>query len=263
MKKSIVVLISFLCFSCGSKTVDVDVSHRTDIGKTAIVETNKPSETSKPSEQPSLKPTDKPVETTKPIVSEKPVAGLNSDDLTVIINKTHPLPETYVPSDLVSAKNVAVNKSGLSLRKEAMEALEVMFKAAKDEGINLILGSSYRSYDYQKKIYNNYVSRDGKEAADRYSAAPGTSEHQTGLAADISDELGKCYLKNCFKDTKEGIWLKDNAHNYGFVLRFHEGKEHITGYMFEPWHYRYVGIEEAKKIKESGLTLEEYYNVLD
>ncbi|MEF9893516.1 M15 family metallopeptidase [Anaerorhabdus sp.] len=181
------------------------------------------------------------------------------DSIYVIINKTHPLPEDYEPTDLV-VPNVKATKDGLTMRKEAAEALEVMFNAAKEEGHTLIFGSGYRSYSTQERLFNNYVARDGEDAANRYSARPGQSEHQTGLAADIGDGSLANWLKNSFKDTPEGIWLKENSYKYGFVLRFMDGKEDITGYMFEPWHFRYVGVEEAQKIVDSGLTLEEFYN---
>lgn len=184
------------------------------------------------------------------------------DSIAVIINKKHPLPEDYEPSDLV-IPNVQATKEGLTLRSEAANALETMFSAAAEDGITLILGSGYRSYETQARLFNNYVNRDGEEAANRYSARPGESEHQTGLAVDISDYSMANWLKNSFKDTAESRWLIENAYKYGFVLRYIDGKEDITGYIYEPWHYRYLGIEEAAKIKASNLTLEEYYNYLD
>jgi hypothetical protein len=107
--------------------------------------------------------------------------------------------------------------------------------------------------------YNMIGAKDGIEDASRYSARPGQSEHQTGLALDLASQSGKCTLSTCFKDTDEGKWLNENAWKYGFILRYPEGKEEITGYMFEPWHFRYVGKKEAKKIQDSGLTIEEYY----
>ena len=107
----------------------------------------------------------------------------------------------------------------------------------------------------QKNLYNNYVKRDGAQNADRYSARPGYSEHQTGLAFDIN------YADSRFEGTDQAIWLAENAYKYGFILRYPEGKEHITGYMYEPWHYRYIGVENAAKIFASGLTLEEYYGL--
>lgn len=181
--------------------------------------------------------------------------------INVIINKERNLPSDFKPDDLV-VPNVDLMKD-LYLRKEAANAIEEMFNAASDEGISLKIGSGFRSYSYQETLFNNYVSRDGIEEANKYSAKPGQSEHQTGLAADIASKSEYCYLKNCFKDTDEGIWLSENAYKYGFVLRFMEGKEEITGYIFEPWHYRYIGKEEAKKVYDSGKTLEEYYGLVD
>ena len=198
--------------------------------------------------------------------SEDPVMEIidlvSFDSINVIINKKRELSENYVPKELVKP-NVSLMKDSILLQKEASTAIEVMFAAAKEEGYSLAIGSGYRSYAYQKTLYNNYVSRDGEKAANRYSAKPGQSEHQTGLAADIGTVSGYCYLKNCFKDTPEGKWLKENSHLFGFILRYPEEKEEITGYIFEPWHFRYIGVEEASKVYESNLTLEEYYNLID
>ncbi len=195
-----------------------------------------------------------------PVIINVDIDSENS--INVIVNKTRPLSSDYVPNDLVKP-NVSLMKDSILMQREASEAIEEMFNGAKDEGIYLSIGSGYRSYSYQKTLYNNYVNRDGEEAANRYSAKPGKSEHQTGLAADIGSTSQECYLKNCFKDTKEGKWLKENAYLYGFILRYTEEKEDITGYIFEPWHYRYIGKEESLKVFESGLTLEEYYNLND
>ncbi len=188
------------------------------------------------------------------------LVSLNS--INILVNKKHPLPEDYVPEGMI-APDVLCMKDGILLQKEAAEAIKEMFVAAEEEEIYLAIGSAYRSYAYQKTLYENYVKRDGEEAANRYSAKPGQSEHQTGLAADLAASNGNCYLKDCFKDTEEGKWLKKNAWKFGFILRYPEGKEEVTGYIFEPWHYRYIGQDEAKKVYESGLTLEEYYEILD
>lgn len=136
-----------------------------------------------------------------------------------------------------------------------------MVAAAKSQGVTLSILSAYRSYSYQSTLYNNYVKRDGKAAADRYSARPGHSEHQTGLAFDFGGTTTKHNFESSYADTKEGKWLAANAQKYGFILRYPKGKEHITGYMFEPWHFRYVGSGEAPKIKSTGKTLEEYLGV--
>lgn len=195
-------------------------------------------------------------------VFEEAVDLTSLTSINILVNKNHALPEDYVPDDMIKP-NVHCMKDSILLKEEAALAIEEMFNAAYEDGYLLSIGSAYRSYDYQKNLYNNYVKKDGEEKASRYSAKPGQSEHQTGLAVDLAREDGYCYLSGCFKETDEGKWLKENAYLYGFILRYPEGKEEITGYMFEPWHYRYVGKEEALKIYQSGLTVEEYYQILD
>ena len=161
------------------------------------------------------------------------------DDI-IIVNKKHGLSKDYNPGENPTAKAAFVR-----LRDDMI-----------NQGLNV--GRSYsgfRSYDYQKTLYDNYVSRDGQAAADRYSARPGFSEHQTGLVFDLTDKSG-----NLLEDSRASQWLKDNAHNYGFIVRFQAGKEASTGYMPEAWHIRYVG-KEAKDIHDSGLSLEEYFGI--
>ena len=161
------------------------------------------------------------------------------DDI-IIVNKKHGLSKDYNPGENPTAKAAFVR-----LRDDMI-----------NQGLNV--GRSYsgfRSYDYQKTLYDNYVSRDGQAAADRYSARPGFSEHQTGLVFDLTDKSG-----NLLEDARASQWLKDNAHNYGFIVRFQAGKEASTGYMPEAWHIRYVG-KEAKDIHDSGLSLEEYFGI--
>ena len=161
------------------------------------------------------------------------------DDI-IIVNKKHGLSKDYNPGENPTAKSAFVR-----LRDDMI-----------NQGLNV--GRSYsgfRSYDYQKTLYDNYVSRDGQAAADRYSARPGYSEHQTGLVFDLTDKSG-----NLLEDSRASQWLKDNAHNYGFIVRFQAGKEASTGYMPEAWHIRYVG-KEAKDIHDSGLSLEEYFGI--
>ena len=161
------------------------------------------------------------------------------DDI-IVVNKKHGLSKDYNPGENPTAKAAFVR-----LRDDMI-----------NQGLNV--GRSYsgfRSYDYQKTLYDNYVSRDGQAAADRYSARPGYSEHQTGLVFDLTDKSG-----NLLEDSRASQWLKDNAHNYGFIVRFQAGKEASTGYMPEAWHIRYVG-KEAKDIHDSGLSLEEYFGI--
>lgn len=179
--------------------------------------------------------------------------------LTVIVNKLRPLADkTYVPANLVMPQGIP-NTNGTPLRAEAATALEQMAADAKASGIQLVLASGYRSYLTQVAVYNGYVQNYGQAAADATSAKPGHSEHQTGLAADLSAAGEGCSVLPCFETTAGGLWLAANAWKYGFVLRYPNGKEAITGYNFEPWHYRYVGLDLAKLMHDTGYpTLEQY-----
>lgn len=252
MKKTAVVLTTFLMLaSCAKKDVTVPTASVTPLPE--------PTASSDPVSDPAETPAG---EQGKDDIAMNVPDLTSLDSITLIVNKQRGLPEDYVPENLVTP-DVPLAKSSITMTQTAAEAMKEMFDAAKEDGISLMIGSGYRSYDYQKNLYNRYVERDGEAEANRYSAKPGMSEHQTGLAADLSGTDSSCYLKGCFKDTEEGQWLKANAWKYGFILRYPEGKEEITGYIFEPWHYRYFGTEEAKKIFDSGLTVEEYYQLLD
>lgn len=156
----------------------------------------------------------------------------------LLVNKAYPLPVDY----------------GNGIDDMAYAALQNLQTGALEAGFDIPMVSGYRSYTYQEGLYNAYVARDGQAAADRYSARPGHSEHQTGLAFDVGA------IDNYYGETPAGKWLAAHAHEYGFIIRYPQGKEHITGYMYEPWHIRYLG-DVAKKVYESGLTLEEYLGV--
>jgi LAS superfamily LD-carboxypeptidase LdcB len=145
------------------------------------------------------------------------------------------------------------------MRYNAAKALEKLFSAASDAGYKLYGVSGYRSYATQKAIFDKRAAERGEEVANKTSARPGQSEHQTGLAMDISSKAVDYRLVTSFGDTAEGKWVKKNAHRFGFIIRYPKGKETITGYSYEPWHLRYVGITAAKYIYEHGLTLEEYF----
>lgn len=171
--------------------------------------------------------------------------------LTVCVNRKSTLSSDYKPTDLVLPDVRAVNSSNrLYMRKEAASALEELFKAAEDENYYLYAVSGYRSYSYQKSIYNPYSG---------YSAPAGASEHQLGLAMDITLAKYNGALSVDFGNTKEGKWIKENAHKYGFIIRYLQGKEDITGYNYEPWHLRYLGVDLATELYEKNITLEEYY----
>ncbi|REK72049.1 D-alanyl-D-alanine carboxypeptidase family protein [Paenibacillus paeoniae] len=229
--------------------------------------------------------TDKPAggEATTPPATEKPsdskggqAGGAKGDDeaiavigqpesLAALVNPLNRLPDEYVPSDLVYPEVRFIFKEKIEkrmMRKEAAEALENLFAGAEKDDIYLAGVSAYRSHKTQKALFERYVKRDGYEKARTYSALPGTSEHETGLAVDVTSSDGKCAAADCFGDTKEAAWLKKNAADYGFIIRYPEGKQDITGYQYEPWHLRYVGADIAVEIAADDSTLEEYYNAV-
>ena len=164
------------------------------------------------------------------------------------------LTEDYVPENLENI-NSSYALSNMKMVSEAKNAFENLSKDATKQNLKVIAMSTYRSYEYQVDLYNRYVKTDGKEAADTYSGRPGNSEHQTGLAVDVYN-VKESYTN--FEKTKEYTWMQDNAYKYGFILRFPKDKENETGYEFESWHYRYVGLEAAKYIKEHNISFEEY-----
>lgn len=174
-------------------------------------------------------------------------------DIFIVVNKKHALPAEYVPE--------VTQSNGVSLRAEALDAYKRLISDAKKAGVALNPISSYRSYADQETLFNNYVKADGQAKAETYSARPGHSEHQTGLAVDIGLPSGACNLEVCMGQTKEGRWLADNAHLYGFIIRYPNGKEAETGYQYEPWHIRYVGVEVATGVFNSGYTLDAYLGI--
>lgn len=171
----------------------------------------------------------------------KIIDGVTYIDGILIVNKTYNLPSSY----------------GTQLTDTTTNSFNEMRSEASKLGLNLYISSGFRSYSLQNTIYNNYVNMDGKANADTYSARAGHSEHQTGLAFDLNS------INSSFADTQEGKWVNDNAYKYGFIIRYPKGKESITGYMYEPWHLRYVGTNLATKLYNSGnwISLEEYYGI--
>ena len=178
-------------------------------------------------------------------VKEEKIKIENKNGLTyvngiLVVNKSYSLPKDYDPG---------------AIKEEAKNAFEEMREAASKDKITLWIQSGYRSYKTQEELYNNYVKQSGKAKADTFSARPGFSEHQSGLAMDLN------IIDSSFEGTKEAIWIEDNCYKYGFIIRYPKNKQHITGYKYEPWHIRYLGKENAKKVYESGLTLEEYLGI--
>lgn len=167
------------------------------------------------------------------------INGITYVDGVMIANKTYTLPRSYAPG----------------IQPDAYDAFLEMQSAAEQDGISLYIVSGYRSYDDQEAIYASYVNDDGRDAADTYSSRPGHSDHQTGYTFDLNS------LDQDFEYTPEGIWLAEHCAEFGFIIRYPKGKDAYTGYMFEPWHVRYIGRERAEAITDSGLSLEEYYGI--
>lgn len=186
------------------------------------------------------------------------------DSYTVLVNRDYPISKDYVPDDLVVPK-VPFSFYGTYeksyVRKRAARALENLFSGASEDGYTLKVVSAYRSYERQTQIYNNNVKTRGEDKTNKVSAMPGSSEHQTGLAIDVSADSVGCTIEESFARSAEGKWLKKNCYKYGFIIRYPKNKSKITGYSYEPWHIRYVGKNLAKYLKKNKLTLEEYYKL--
>lgn len=178
----------------------------------------------------------------------------NKDDLLMIVNKYNYVPKDYVPKNLVILFD---SKNGAKMVDVAAEAFKELVEDAKKNNITLESTTAYRSYDFQNTLYTNYVAKDGVKEADTYSARPGYSEHQTGLAVDLNDPT----VSGSRLDDKDYKWLLDNAHKYGFIIRYQKEIVPITGYIEEPWHIRYIGVEHAKGVHDTNLSYEEYYDL--
>ena len=181
----------------------------------------------------------------------------------VIVNKLNSIPTDYAPELVIPDVKLRLASSNEQMKISAsiQQDLEDMFAAAKEEGVSLVFGSGYRSSALQNQFYSSYVAQDGQELADTYSARPGHSEHQTGLALDVTSPGGNCHLEICWENTTEGKWIAANSYKFGFIIRYPENKSFITGYQYEPWHIRHFGLEAATEIQNSGLTVEEFFNL--
>lgn len=180
-----------------------------------------------------------------------------SKDIAVLSNKYYKLDADYEPDDLVDVKNTYYYGESQQIRSEVMDAFIEMWNDANAEGIYLIINSSYRPYTEQEQLYNEYTELYGQRGADTIASRPGYSEHQTGLALDIFSKDST--TRSTFKDSVAYTWLINNSYKYGFILRYPEGKESLTGFEFEAWHYRYVGKKHAKAVHEKNITYDEYY----
>ena len=190
----------------------------------------------------------------------------NKMDFAILVNKENLLPRHYIPEGLIEIHEPTGSKLDKTyvnrLNIEAYKAFQKMQKAAKQEGYEIFIDSSYRTYEYQEQLFNKLVAEKGMEYARKFVAMPGGSEHQTGLAIDIIFRRNGEMIEEQKAEDAEIKWLFANAHKYGFILRYPKEKENITGFNFEPWHFRYVGTELTEKIYAAGLTLEEYHTQL-
>jgi len=213
-----------------------------------------------------------PAKTVSTVRSSKQTAGFDKSQYSVsepgslwwIVNKKRPLPTGYVPPNLVVPQVSLRLDSGaeqMHIRQDVATATEQLFAAGKAAGYPLTLASGYRSAAYQAVLYNSYVVNDGQAAADRSSAKPNTSEHQTGMAMDVCALNTNCDLVQSFGKTPTGAWLANNSYKYGFIIRYADGKEASTGYEYEPWHIRYVGVALANELHRTGQSMEEFFGV--
>lgn len=196
-------------------------------------------------------------ETKEEIKTPTAVNTTSTDSITTLVNKNHSISANYVPGDLVTVDLPSTRDT--QLRSAAAEGLTKLFNAAEAAGHELYCCSGYRSYDTQSELYAWNVDTYGVDGAELVSARPGMSEHQLGLAMDVTSASVGFDLLESFGTTPEGQFIKENAHKYGFIVRYPLGKTDITGYAYEPWHLRYLGVDVATEIYNSGKTMEEYY----
>jgi D-alanyl-D-alanine carboxypeptidase len=246
--------------------------------KPNVPQVSKPSEPSSPSLEKQEQKKEQPQDQAAQPASKADVAASNAKQeeavaaftdptsLAVLVNKERALPEGFQPKDLVDDPQIPFLSGGGGenrlMRKEVAQALKEMFAAAEKDGIHLVVASAYRSHATQTQLFNYYVKTQGETEARRYSAVPGHSEHETGLAVDLSGRDGTCAVEDCFADTKEAKWIAEHAHEFGFIIRYPKGKEAVTGYAYEPWHLRYLGKELAQEITAKNTTMEEYFNLI-
>ncbi len=188
------------------------------------------------------------------------------ESIWIIVSKTHPISTDYIPANLkIPDVETRTDKSDAerSARSDIENSIKDMFAAASELGYSLMIGSGYRSAALQATYFNSLARSVGEEVANQTIARPGQSEHQTGLAIDLTTVSRYCYLSECFASTPEGIWLAANSYKYGFILRYPEEKVSVTGYSYEPWHFRYVGVELATSLYQSELTLDEAWPYLE
>lgn len=271
----VIISVLSLILICGIVIVSVSyargASSQEDVFSDGVV-TSTPDENDDRGNDYTYNPPTEENNNSNPVVTDEPLdepfvpateMDLEPSSITVFVNKEFALPKDYKPEDMVTPNiffDLTFYDERTLMRKEAAEAIEKLFAAASNEGYTLAGVSGYRSYNRQKKIFTDNILTKGKAHTLKYSAVPGTSEHQTGLTMDLSCASLNYDLSSSFAGTPEGQWLADNAYRFGYIIRYPEEKSDITGYAYEPWHIRYVGRGLAKYLYDNDLTLEEYYH---
>lgn len=255
----LVIIIVMLIIRVNTQTKEIQASEETQknlVAESQKTTTEAESNNAEPTTTDTTKVTETPV---LPKVSQTAGTEASSDGITQVVNKNHSISSDFVPSDLVSVDLPSTRDT--QLRGVAAVALKGLFNAASTAGLELYCCSGYRSYETQADLYNWNVETYGVEGAELVSARPGMSEHQMGLAMDVTSASVGFDLLESFGSTSEGQFINENAHKYGFIVRYPQGKTDITGYAYEPWHLRYVGVDVATDIFNSGKTMEEYFGV--
>lgn len=187
--------------------------------------------------------------------------SFDNGDKLILVNKQYAITSDFYPTDMVAVDGSLSTNQGLYFKRDAYDAYLKMLSDANEEGIDFLICSTYRSYDTQYSIYHYHIDNYGLDYTNTVSAYPGRSEHHTGWAVDITSPAMGYDLLESFIDYPEGQWINDHCHEYGFIIRYPKDKTHITGYSYEPWHLRYVGVDVATEIMSKGITLEEYLGV--
>ena len=225
-------------------------------------DTADPGDSQEPGDSQDPAESEDPNETTRPQApASTDVRTKDDGNLFVLVNKQYAVSRDYYPTDMVDIDGSLSTNQNLKVKREAYDAYLSMLADAKKEGLNFAICSAYRSYALQESLYNNSLAANGKEYTEKMFAYPGQSEHHTGYAIDVTSASMNWGLSQNYTDYPDGAWITEHCSEYGFIIRYPKGKEDITGYMYEPWHIRYVGVDAAKEITRQGITLEEYLGV--
>ena len=247
----------------GEPEQDEDADVQEDPAEEEPEEPEEPEQSSGPAPEQKPNPEKNPPKSDGSDYGVEIISTLEKDDgnLLVLVNKEYTVGRDYYPTDMVDIDGSLSTNQNLKVKREAYDAYLAMLKDAKAEGLNFCICSAYRGFSVQENLYYNSLKSNGKAYTDKMFAYPGRSEHHTGYAIDITSASMNWGLSQNYADYPDGAWIAEHCHEYGFIIRYPKGKEDITGYMYEPWHIRYVGVDVAAEITEAGITFEEYMGV--